>query len=323
MISGVQARAVGLAIVLVGLSASVYSILVDPQSQWDFNVYYSAAHALAEGGSPYKPIHPHPGLNGDLIFQYPPLTLVLFGWTTFVSLATAKLIWLGAKLVAVGLLAWLWRSEFEPLEHRSLMVLFIALGFSASLLRDLVTGNISTFEQLGLWLGFCLILRGHPYAAAIVLACVAQFKLMPVVFLTLIPLVRPNDGWKPCMVGLAAFLMLLLLNQLWSPGLTGDYVALFSNANLRMDDRGIANPSSLAWFRDLLDLTSYAPGLPYNRVSGSIAYGAYLVALMLIMMRAGWNRRAQLRHVDPRVLVYLGCALFTVAAPRMKDYRIS
>jgi hypothetical protein len=95
---------------------------------------------------------------------------------------------------------------------------------------------------------------------------------------------------------------------------------LFSNANLRMDDRGANNPSSLAWFRDLIDLTSYAPGLPYNRLSGTIAYGVFLVALTLIMIRAGWNLRASLRRADPRLLVYLGCALFTVAAPRMKDY---
>jgi hypothetical protein len=248
------------------------------------------------------------------------LTLYFFRWTTFFSLVTAKLIWLGAKLSAVALLAWMWRKDFEAFSFTWPIVLFIALGLNASLLRDFVSGNISTFEELGLWLGFGLAVRQRPYAAAVVLACVAQFKLMPIAFLALIPLMRPRDGWKPFLVGCAIFLGVLILNQLWSPGLTGDYLALFSDVNLRMDDRGANNPSSLAWFRDLIDLTSYAPGLHYNRVSGTIAYGVYLVALTLILIRAGWNRRTSLRHQDPRLLVYLGCALFTVAAPRMKDY---
>ncbi len=321
LISGMQLRAIGWwTLALTGLSACLYSMAVDPLSQWDFNVYYSAAHAFAAGGNPYTPVHPHPGLNGDVIFQYPPLTLYLFRWMTFFSLATSKLIWLGAKLGAVALLAWVWRRDFEATDFQWPILLFIALGLNTSLLRDFVCGNIATFEQVGLWFGFGLAVRQRPYAAAAVLACVAQFKLMPVVFLALLPLMRPRDGWKPFLVGGSIFSGLLILNLLWSPGLTGNYLGLFSNANLRMDDRGANNPSSLAWFRDLIDLTSYAPGLPYNRLSGTIAYGVFLVALSLIMIRAGWNLRASLRRADPRLLVYLGCALFTVAAPRMKDY---
>jgi hypothetical protein len=295
-------HAVFIVLVWTCLLVCLYAIADDVVSQWDFAVYYAAAHAFAAGGNPYMPIHPHPGLNGDLVFQYPPLTLYLFQWTTLFSLPTAKVIWLVAKVVAVALLLWLWRRDFERIDLRAPLTLFIALGFNASLLRDFDCGNISTFEQVGIWLGFGLLVRERPYAAAAVLACVAQFKLLPVAFLALIPLVRPTDGWKPFFAGCAIFCGLLLLNPALSPGLTENYLGLFTNANLRMDDRGISNPSSLSLFRDILDLTSYAPGLAYNRVAGTIAYGVYLVALLLVMIRFAWNGRAAL------------------AAPRMKDY---
>jgi hypothetical protein len=315
-----RTRLVATLLVWVCLGVCIYSIADDSLAQWDFQVYYSAAHAFVSGENPYRPIHPHPELKGDLIFQYPPLTLYLFKWTTLLSLTAAKQVWLCLKLVALGLLAWIWHKDFERLDVSWPSAVFLALGLNSALLRDLVSGNISTFEELGIWFGFSLLVRNRPYAAAVVLACIAQFKLLPAALLALIPLVRPRDGWKPLAVGCAVYVGLLALNQPFSPDLTHNYLAQFSNANLRMDDRGINNPGSLAMFRDVIDLTSFMPGLDYNRQSGTIAYYAYLAALVLILIRAGWNKRAALRTADPRLLVYLGCAVYAIAMPRMKDY---
>jgi len=306
--------------VWLGLAACVYSIAADNLAQWDFNVYYSAAHALAVGETPYRPIHPHPGLAGDLIFQYPPLTTYLFYWTNLLSLESAKLAWLGLKLAAVGVLAWIWRRDFERVDATWPIALFIALGFNATLLRDFVTGNISTLEQVGIWLGFAMLVRGRPYAAAAILAFAAQFKLLPAAFLVLIPLVRPRDGWKAFLLGCGLFVGLLGLNFVLSPHLTHDYLSQFTNANVRMDDRGINNPSSLALFRDIIDLTAWVPGLSYNREAGTRVYLFYIAALVLILIRVTSGRVRRVLNSDPRLIVYLGCALFAVAMPRMKDY---
>jgi hypothetical protein len=306
--------------VWLGLIVCLYSMVDDRLAQWDFNVYYSAARAFASGGNPYLPIRPHPTLHNDLIYQYPPLTLYLFQWTTLFSLASAKLVWMGLKLIALASLLWLWNKDFERLDVGWPIALIVALGFNSALLRDFVTGNISTFEQLGIWFGFGLLLRDRPYAAAVVLACVAQFKILPIAFLTLIPLSRPHDGWKPFIAGCAVFLGLLALNSVFCPGFTHDYLGLFSNSNLRMDDRGISNPSSLAFFRDTIDLTAYMPGLSYNQTAGTLAYIAYLAALILVLIRLAWSRRAKMRDADPRLILYFGCALFAIAMPRMKDY---
>jgi Glycosyltransferase family 87 len=306
--------------VWLALAACVYSIASDHLAQWDFQVYYTAAHAFASGTNPYVPLHPHPHMYGNAIFQYPPLTLYLFEWTRPLSLASAKLLWLLLKLGAFGALAWIWHRDFERLDAGWPVVLFIALGFNATLLRDFVSGNISTFEQLGIWFGFVLLLRNRPYWAAIAFACVAQFKLLPVAFIGLIPLLRPRDGWRPLVAGCVVFLGLLALNPALSPHLTHDYLTLFSDSNLRMDDRGIVNPSSLAMFRDLIDLTAYAPGLSYNVAAGTNVYIVYLAALVLVLAVGAWSTRFKLRGADPRLVMYFGCALFAVAMPRMKDY---
>lgn len=306
--------------VWLGLLGCVYSIAADNLAQWDFNVYYSAAHALAAGETPYRPIHPHPGLAGDLIFQYPPLTTYLFYWSNLFSLAAAKLVWLGLKLLAIGVLAWTWRRDFERVDATWPIALFIALGFNATLLKDFVTGNISTLEQVGIWVGFSMLVRGRPYAAAVLLAFVAQFKLLPAAFLVLIPLVRPLDGWKAFLLGCAVFAGLLGLNFVLSPTLTHDYLSQFGNANVRMDDRGINNPSSLALFRDIIDLTAWVPGLSYNRDAGTRVYFFYIAALLLILIRATSGRVRRVLNSDPRLIIYCGCALYAVAMPRMKDY---
>jgi hypothetical protein len=136
--------------VWLGLIVCVYSIADDKFAQWDFYMFYSAAHALADGTNPYVPLHPHPNMYGDSIFQFPPLTIYLFRWTTLLSLASAKLVWLGLKLVALAVLAWLWHKDFERLDVSWPIALFVALGFNATLLRDFDAGNISTFEQLGI-----------------------------------------------------------------------------------------------------------------------------------------------------------------------------
>lgn len=306
--------------VSLGLLICLYWIVDDRYGQWDFHVFYAAAHALAEGTNPYVRLHPRPNLSGDSIYQFPPLTIYVFQWTTLLSLASAKLVWLGLKLVALSLLAWLWHKDFERLDAGWPIVLFIALGFNATLLRDITTGNISTFEQLGIWFAFSLLLRDRPYAAALLLACVAQFKLLPAAFLALIPMVRPQNGIKPFVVGCAVFLGLLTANQVFSPQLTHNYLSLFLEHYERMDERGVGNPSSLALFRDTIDLSAYEPGLSYNRMAGTNAYIAYLVALALILARAMWQRRARIPKAEPRLLLYFGCALYALAMPRMKDY---
>jgi hypothetical protein len=179
---------------------------------------------------------------------------------------------------------------------------------------------MSTLEQLGLWLAFSQFIRGRPYSAALLLACVAQFKFLPIVFLVLLLVGRQRDGWKPFAVGCLAFVAIFALNLLMGAGLFHDYILHFSDPLNEFDSRGVANPSSLAFFRDLIDATAYTSGLSENVAAGTRIYALYLILTALLLVRAVWKRRERLRAADPKLLVYFACALFTVVAPRLKDY---
>jgi len=307
-------------VVWLGLIACVLAIAASKEGQWDFRVFYFAIHGLLGGANPYLPIHAYADKPDTLTFIYPPLTLYSFQWVSLLTLHSALLAWLGLKLVALGLLAWLWHRNFERLDVSWPVALFIALGFNAALFRDFSSGNVSTFEELGIWLGFTLLLRDRPYAAAVVLACVAQFKLLPAAFICLIPLVRPHDGWKPFLLGSALFLGLFALNPVLNPPLTHDYLEVLSNTNSSLDERGSENPSSLALLRDVMHLGANVPGLADNRTTGTLVYAAFLLALLVVLARVIWSERQKFRNADPKLLLYFGCALFAVVMPRMKDY---
>jgi hypothetical protein len=311
-------------LVWLALIACLSSIARDASGQWDFQVFYSAIHTLAAGGDPYAPIHAAPQQQGSLAFLYPPLALQLFRWTSAFSPYAAKLIWLGVKLVALALLLRLWHKEFERLDAGWRIVLLISLGFNAALLRDFSSGNVSTVEQLGIWFGLSLLLRGRLYTAAVVFACIAQLKLLPIAFIALIPLLQPRDGWKPFLVGCIAFAGLLCLNPIVSPTLTHEYLALLAGSNPSFDERGDINPSSLALFRDVVHLTPHLSGFIAERALGTWAYCVYLLILaggiMLVLTASSRHAADSDPKADRKLLLYFGCAIFAVAMPRMKDY---
>jgi len=308
-------------VVWLGLAACLYSIASDYHYQWDFHVYYTAAREFAAGRAPYVPVYPHPWNRTEvLLYNYSPLTLYAFQWTVPLSLEVAKWVWLGIKLVGLALLLRLWHANFEKLNAGWAVVLFLVLGFNSALLRDFTAGNISTLEQLGLWLGFGLFTRGRLYAAALVLACVAQFKFLPIVFLTLFLVNRPRDGWKPFALGCITFVAMFALNLLTGVRLFHDYIQHFADPLNEFDSRGVTNPSSLALFRDLMDATSYTNGLPDNVAAGTRIYVLYLILVVLLLIWAVWKRWDRLRTADPKLLVYFACALFTIVSPRLKDY---
>ena len=308
-------------VVWLGMAACLYSIAGDYHYQWDFHVYYTAACEFAAGRAPYLLIYPNPWNRSEVfLYNYSPLTLYAFQWAVPFSLEAAKWIWLGIKLVGLALLLRLWHASFERLNAGWAIVLFLALGFNSALLRDFTAGNISTLEQLGIWLGFALLINGRLYAAALVLACVSQFKFLPIAFLVLLLVNQPREGWKPFALGCIAFVAVFALNLLMGVGLYHDYILHFADPRNEFDSRGVTNPSSLALFRDLMDSTSYTNGLPDNVAAGTRIYVLYLILLALLLIRAVWKRRDRLRAADPKLLVYFACALFTIVSPRVKDY---
>ncbi|MBV9851510.1 MAG: DUF2029 domain-containing protein, partial [Armatimonadetes bacterium] len=218
--------------------------------QWDFKVYYYAARTFAAGGDPYAPSPQNFTPAGYLPFLYPPLTLTLFRLFALPPILPAAALWLGLKLIALAALLTVWSRRFLPLRALSApTVLFFLLAFNRTLYTDIITGNVTVFEDLALWLGFAALLSGRPWAFCACLILAAQFKIIPIAFLVLLLLVPPRPQWGAFFTGLLGFAALFSLNALLYPGLTRQF---FANS-LAVDHRGSNNPSTLAFFRDFAD----------------------------------------------------------------------
>lgn len=283
--------------------------------QWDFRVFHKAPAVHAAGGNPYDDTH----LSlTQLAYLYPPLILQAFTPLSWLPFETAYALWFGLKILALVGLVWLWHRHFEPLNTTPLMIGFIAFAFNGAILRDFTAGNIAVFEQLGLWCGFLLIMRGRSHAAAMLIAGVAQFKLMPVVFLGLLPVVGPARGWRPLATGVLAFSALLGANFFLIPELSAEYAAGFFGGHANIDERGAINPSSLALMRDVAYIAARL-GIDVPRM-GDWLFLTYVTGAVATVGGLAWKYRATFGFVDPRLLIYSGCLLYVLTMPRVKDY---
>jgi hypothetical protein len=306
-------------LVWLGLALCVLAIAHSRQYQWDFKVFHAAPAVLQSGGDPYDKVNPSTDIPQDLFYLYPPVMLYVFLPLSKLPYGAAYLVWLAAKLLALGCLVLLWHRHFERLSARWSVVLFLIIGYNATLLMDLTAGNISMFEELGVWFGFFLLIRNRPYLAGIVLAAIAQFKFIPIVFSGLLLILPPKPRWTAFVVSVLAFGALLSLNLIVTPELTSHYIHSLTTGISDLDERGIINPSALAFIRDLGDLVA-KQGWPVSPRAIDLIYCAYAASMALVFL---WLPRKQLSAIaarDPRIVIYYVCVLYVLTMPRMKDY---
>lgn len=287
--------------------------------QWDFRVFYAAPVVLIDGGNPYDKETPNPEIPNHLSYLYPPVALYAFQPLSNLPFEVAYLFWFFIKVLALGLLLTLWNRHFECLNDSLLALALLILGFNAAILRDMTAGNIATLEQLGLWSAFCLLLRGRSYSAGAIIAFIAQFKLMPVVFLGLLPFVGSGRGWKPFWSSLIIFAGLFSLNFLLMPEMMAQYLDSFAVANPNLDERGEINPSTLALMRDVADLAGRL-GVEVPPFFVNAVFLLYVSVLGAALLRFLFTRFESLSKIDQRWLIYAACLLYVLTMPRVKDY---
>jgi len=282
---------------------------------WDFRVYYDAAIAIGRGLDVYDPSvrAEIAGFRSPLGFAYPPVTAHLFRPFTLMAYPFAYLAWLALKLAALAALVLVWR-RLVPLDAGAGTVLFGLLAFAGAIHQDLLTGNVSLFEQLLLWSGVLALVRGHDVAFAILVAVAAQLKLTPIAFLAVLPFARRPVRLTPLLVGAATFAALLATNAL-EPAQLERYLA----QSPPLHERGRLNPSGLALARDVTDAFA-EEGARLPAGAAEAVYGA-IVALV-----AGAALAALLRHrrrpAGPDVVrvSLLAAAVYAVTLPRLKPY---
>lgn len=286
--------------------------------QWDFRVFHAAPAALDSGSNPYDKMA-QLAIPEHLSYLYPPIALYAFRPFSALPFEIAYLCWFSFKLLALALLLRLWHRHFEPLDSSVLVLAFLTFGFNAAILRDMTAGNIAILEQLGLWTAFYLIVKGRSYSAAAIIALVAQFKLMPVVFLGLLPFVGPARGWKPLLAGGGIFAGVFSLNFLLMPQMMSHYLESFGAVNPNLDERGEINPSTLALLRDIVDVVSKS-GVATPPWLADAAFLIFVTGLAIVLLWALRKYATRIASMDPRWLIYIGCLLYVLTMPRVKDY---
>lgn len=305
--------------VLIGLLVLYYGAIVADialhriRYQWDFKTYYYTGIAYDLGLNPYL-LGPLSEAAGDRIgfpFAYSPITLPLFKLFSIANFETAFYIYLVLKLIALGSLLYLWSVKFLHGEADMLFYLFCLFGFGGALYVDLVSGNISLFEQLGLWLAFYALIRNRLSLFCLLLAFVSLFKLSPILFLVLLVFSEGRGRIRLLLVTGLGFITLHGLSYLAHPELFGTFLRLAR----QLDERGLRNPSSLALLRDGFEFLEQK-----NLAVPSITPFALYLALSMTIVLVTWWVMRRVHKVDRPVMVFLACLAYTLIMPRFKDY---
>jgi hypothetical protein len=293
-----------------------------PQNyQWDFRAYYGAGLTVENGYDPYDDdqraavaqrfLGAASTRARGVTFLYPPLTLSLFTALTAVPYGTAYLLWLGLKLSALVLLFVIWHKAFEPLNPGYPLVLFFVLAYAGTIFGDVATGNISIFEQLGLWLGFLFLIRKRYLLFGLCVAVISQFKLQPVVFLGLLLIVEERPRWFEFGISLGFFVALFCLGFLLYPALIFPFIAHLAGG------RG-GDASLLTLIGDVTDIVSNIYQLP--KFVDIVAYIIAAFGVLSTFLYFFVTYRKKHPNYDLRILVYAACLVYSVTAARMMHY---
>ncbi len=300
--AAVISRIVAFAAVSYAVGAILYIGFNPDLFQWDFAVYYKAFGALQSDQNPY-----------ELLYVYPPVTLWVFAPFTLFTPLMASAIFLILKSLALACLLYIWSKEFLPHGADMLLPLFLLFGYNATIYADFAAGNISVFEQLVQWTAFLFLLKNRirTFCALIILA--ASFKLTPLLFLLLLPLLKVEKGWSHVLASITIFVGIHLFSAILSPTLFSQFAS-----NISVDGgRGAINPSVFAFVSNIveyshrsmsLQIPSFVPIVLYAAVAGGVLAVARRPLAILV------------RSQDRLNLIFFVCVLMALILPRFKDY---
>ncbi len=288
-----------------------------PAGQWDFESYYYAARVHAAGGDAYDEAALKDEAGHRIFpFVYPHHTLLLFQPLARLDVATAKLVYFIAKLICAAALVGLWLVLFVRGKTRLWFVVFVMLGYNAALWRDVVTGNVVTFEQVFLWLGIAALVCGRPFLFSGALVASAQFKLMGAPLLLLGFARGRRCGMRALVLGGVGLVAVGAAVYLSNPEMS----KRFSDTSRRLwqSERGDEkNPSTRVLIWDVVGSVARQADWLDNVDRRAISLPIY-VAHCIAVVWLTW--RALTRLTDVRVRIYLMILAYAIIMPRLRDY---
>ena len=302
---------------IVVLWIVVRPVIAQPlQWQWDFSVYYNAAAAVEQGRDPYGDLPQALDFQPPLRFVYPPLMLVALKPLTALDYVTASRVYLTLKLIALVALLRLWTKHFLPEATDTAFALFALLAIGGALSVDILSGNVSTFEQVAVWWGFWLLLRGRLAAFCVCIAAASLFKLAPILFLAAL-LISPSPQRFRYLLGFAGLFVLAIAAQyLVAP----DWFASFiRNVSSIQETGSRGNPSAFAFAQDAFDWLRPHTGMQLPAWTATVSWAGFTTAILWLTTRAFRGSRLDGTR-DDVARIGLLCATTALALPRLKNY---
>lgn len=286
--------------------------------QWDFKTYYYSAKAFLYGSNPYDigQLSDAAGEGLKQHYAYSPMSNWFFAPFTILSFPAAYNLYLILKIAVLILLILLWRKHFLDGKTDILFYVFVVFGFSSAVYLDFRSGNISVFEQAVIWLSFYFLLKNKNIYFCLLIVLVSLFKLTPILFLALLPILGRKHRWSALGISVCAFLSLLFVNYLIWPGL---FVNWIHNA-LSFVEEGSINPTTFSMMRELTLLILQAPKSSLSLVVALFTYGIIVLAVATV----SWILIRRIKNQDNSVyemtILFLTCVTFAIVIPRFKDY---
>ena len=287
--------------------------------QWDFRSYYFAGTIAAQDGNPYDGQILNQVSSGTVVlpFVYPPITLPVFELFARFDFHVAYEIWYVLKLILTLLLLYLWRKHLFGDISMDVFAWFMLLAFGATLYIDLVTGNVTMIEQVLIWGGLIALLRERTWLFALLIVVAALFKVTPLLFLAVLPLLSTRNGWRYVGVSVAAIIVVVGVGYALNP----DAWNAFFGAVLAADEPGqLGNPSTLAFARDMIASIGDKAGV---RIPQALSYVLYLGVVGVVVaytMRSIQTLRQSQRSNWNLVAIYMFCLGYALVMPRFKTY---
>jgi len=289
----------------------------------DLRVYWIGARIFLSGANPYDAdfvVQFSKPYVGTWPFNYAPLSLLYFSFLGFLTLAHAQVVWLILKFFAMTALLSQWKRLKLFSEINVLVVLGTILAFHHAVQVDFGAGNISTFEQLGLWVSIVALIEKRFWGFIIPLVLVAQFKWNVEMFLVLWPLTYGIRITKRGVIASVFVALITSLNFLF-PAVFMQMFLATSKTMLR-ESSGSANPAAFP-FWDSFAAAIHRAHPEFSADWGPRTYWTWAVLASLGALYV-WTQFQKKRKTNTREsaleLVMLVVSWYAIVIPRFKDY---
>jgi hypothetical protein len=288
------------------------------QYQWDFQVYYYAAKAYAEGLNPYdnnalsqvaqSPI--------TLKFVYPPITLLFFRVLLLVKHTTASYLYLLLKCTLLIVLLRVWKNIFLG-EIDAFFYLFCLLAFNSPIYLDLLSGNISTLEECLIWFAFYGYLKNKRLLFCLFIVIAAAFKMLLIVLILLLYFSKKAHKYLYMIGSFIAFSAMLLLGYLINPLYFASFMQNISGLN---EKRGILIPSTFSLIKNVSRFLGETYNLVIPDYAQLVLYFGIIAIIVFVSWRAYKALRASATQDIERMEIFLACFVYILILPHVRDY---